>query len=388
MSKARFPRGRERLKVAIIHHWFVAYRGGEKVIEELCALFPEADLFAHVVDRGVLPPSLVSRKITATWINNLPFAKRLYKNYLPLMPLALEHLDLRGYDLVLSCESGPAKGVITSPETLHICYCNTPMRYVWDMHHEYLAQSGMIKRILAAPVFHYLRIWDRLSADRVDHFVANSGNVARRIFKHYRRKSEVVYPPVDVDAFFISECVEDFYLMVGQLVGYKRTDLVVKAFARSGKRLVVIGDGEQMSMLRKIAGANTTLMGWQPEEVLRDYYSRCRALIFPGEEDFGIVPVEAMASGRPVIAYGRGGALETVVEGLTGIFFHEQSEQAVLDAVIKFEGLEGQFVSASIRNHALKFSKEMFRSAIMSIVASRLANRQDKSETCECYFFK
>lgn len=376
------------MKVAIIHHWFVAYRGGEKVIEELCALFPEADLFAHVVDRGVLPPSLVSRKITATWINNLPFAKRLYKNYLPLMPLALEHLDLRGYDLVLSCESGPAKGVITSPETLHICYCNTPMRYVWDMHHEYLAQLGMIKRILAAPVFHYLRIWDRLSADRVDHFVANSGNVARRIFKHYRRKSEVVYPPVDVDAFFISECVEDFYLMVGQLVGYKRTDLVVKAFARSGKRLVVIGDGEQMSMLRKIAGANTTLMGWQPEEVLRDYYSRCRALIFPGEEDFGIVPVEAMASGRPVIAYGRGGALETVVEGLTGIFFHEQSEQAVLDAVIKFEGLEGQFVSASIRNHALKFSKEMFRSAIMSIVASRLANRQDKSETCECYFFK
>lgn len=383
MSKAGFPRGRGRLRVAIVHHWFVAYRGGEKVIEELCALFPEADLFAHVVDKSVLPPSLVSRKIATTWINSLPFAKRLYKNYLPLMPLALEQLDLRGYDLVLSCESGPAKGVITSPETLHICYCNTPMRYVWDMYHDYLAQSGRIKRFLMAPLLHYLRIWDRLSADRVDHFIANSGNVARRIFKHYRRKSDVVYPPVDVDAFFISEKVEDFYLMVGQLVGYKRTDLVVKAFARSGKRLIVIGDGEQMSMLRKIAGANITLMGWQPEDVLRDHYARCRALIFPGEEDFGIVPVEAMASGRPVIAYGRGGALETVVEGLTGLFFHEQTEEAVLDAVIRFEGVDIQFAPSSIRNHALKFSKEVFRSSIMSIVLSRLASCQCTSDTCD-----
>lgn len=370
------------MKVAIVHHWFVAYRGGEKVIEELCSLFPEADLFAHVVDRSVLPPSLSSRKITSTWINSLPFAKRLYKNYLPLMPLALEQLDLRGYDLVLSCESGPAKGVITSPDTLHICYCNTPMRYVWDMYHDYLAQSCRIKRFLMAPLLHYLRIWDRLSADRVDYFIANSGNVARRIFKHYRRKSEVVYPPVDVDAFFISEGVEDFYLMVGQLVGYKRADLVVKAFARSGKRLVVIGDGEQMPMLRKIAGANITLMGWQPEEVLRDHYARCRALVFPGEEDFGIVPVEAMASGRPVIAFGRGGALETVIEGMTGIFFHEQTEESIRDAVIKFEGMDEQFIPAYIRNHALKFSKEMFRTAMMGIIESRLASRHDISDIC------
>jgi glycosyltransferase involved in cell wall biosynthesis len=200
------------------------------------------------------------------------------------------------------------------------------MRYVWDMYHDYMAQAGKIKRFFMAPLLHYLRIWDRLSADRVDHFVANSYNVAKRIAKHYRRESDVVYPPINAEAFSIAERIDDYYLMVGQLVAYKRVDLVVRAFSQSGKRLVVIGDGEQMPLLLKIAGASVTLMGWQSEDVLRDKYARCRALIFPGEEDFGIVPLEAMASGRPVIAFGRGGALETVIDGKTGIFFHEQTE--------------------------------------------------------------
>ena len=360
------------MKVAIVHYWFVAQRGGEKVVQELCDLFPEADIFTLVLDRDSLPPALTGRKITTSFINALPFAKRWYKNYLPLMPLALEQFDLRDYDLVLSSESGPAKGVLTSPRTLHICYCHTPMRYVWDMYHEYMAMSGPVKRVLMAPLLHYLRLWDRLSADRVDCFVANSANVARRIEKHYRRAAEVVYPPVDTEAFFIADEIGDFYLMAGQLVGYKCADLVVRAFSQSGRRLVVIGDGEQMPLLRKVAGASVTLMGWQPEDVLRDKYARCRALIFPGEEDFGIVPLEAMASGRPVIAFGRGGALETVIDGKTGIFFHEQTEYAILNAVARFEGMERVFYPKEIRRHALKFGRERFRNEMAGIVESHL----------------
>ena len=360
------------MRVAIVHYWFVSQRGGEKVVEELCTLFPRADIVTLTLDRDALSPRLVSREITTSFINKLPFSKRWYKHYLPLMPLALEQFDLRGYDLVISSESGPAKGVLTSPETLHICYCHTPMRYVWDMYHDYMSTSGRIKRFFMAPLLHYLRIWDRLSADRVDHFVANSANVARRIAKHYRRDADVVYPPVAVDDFFVSEQHGDFYLMVGQLVGYKRADLAVKAFARSGKRLVVIGEGEEMRFLREIAGKNIEFLGRQPFEVLRDHYSRCQALVFPGEEDFGIVPLEAMASGRPVIAFGKGGALETVVDGKTGIFFHEQTEDALMEAVERFESMKSHFHPNEIRAHACGFGPERFRSEMARIIEIQL----------------
>lgn len=365
------------MKVAIVHYWFVAQRGGEKVIQELCDIYPEADIFTLVLDRNSLPSGLATRKIITSFIDNLPFASRWYKNYLPLMPLALEQFDLRDYDVVISSESGPAKGVLTSPRTLHVCYCHSPMRYVWDMYHDYMAMSGRLKRLLMIPLLHYLRLWDRLSSDRVDYFIANSVNVAKRIFKHYRRDAEVVYPPVDTEAFFIADEVGDFYLLVGQLVGYKRADLVVKAFTRMGKRLVVIGGGEQMTMLRKEAGSNVEFLGWQPFAVLRDNYARCRALLFPGEEDFGIVPLEAMASGRPVIAFGRGGALETVVEGRTGLFFHEQTEAAVQEAVIRFEEVEHLFISNDIRDHALKFGRARFRSQIADFVSSRLKSHRN-----------
>ena len=360
------------MKIAIIHYWFIAQRGGEKVVEELSDLYPDADIFSLVVDRDSLSPRLAKRKITTSFINKLPFSTRWYQHYLPLMPLALEQFDLRGYDLVISSESGPAKGVLTSPHALHICYCHTPMRYVWDMYHDYMSNSGRTKRFFMAPLLHYLRMWDRLSADRVDHFVANSANVARRIAKHYRREADVVYPPVVVDDFFISEQNDDFYLMVGQLVGYKRADLAVKAFTRSGKRLVIIGEGEQMRMLREIAGKNIEFLGHQPFEVLRDHYSHCQALVFPGEEDFGIVPLEAMASGRPVIAFGKGGALETVVDGKTGVFFHEQTEDALMAAVERFEALESHFHPAEIRAHACNFGPEKFRSEMMRIIDTQL----------------
>lgn len=360
------------MKIAIIHYWFIAQRGGEKVVEELCDLYPDADIYSLVVDRDALPPRVAMRNIFTSFIDKLPFAKRWYKHYLPLMPLALEQFDLRGYDLIVSSESGPAKGVLTSPDTLHICYCHTPMRYVWDMYRDYMSNSGRLKRFFMAPLLHYLRLWDRLSADRVDHFVANSANVARRIAKHYRREADIVYPPVAVDDFFISEEHDDYYLMVGQLVGYKRADLAVKTFTRTGRRLVVIGEGEQMRMLRETAGKNVEFLGRQPFGVLRDHYARCQALVFPGEEDFGIVPLEAMASGRPVIAFGKGGALETVVDGRTGVFFHEQTEDALLDAVERFEGMKNEFVPAEIRAHACQFGPERFRSELSKIIETQL----------------
>jgi glycosyltransferase involved in cell wall biosynthesis len=355
-----------------VHYWFVSQRGGEKVVEELCKIFHDADIYTLVLDRNSLSNIFLGHKIFTSFINAFPFAQSWYKNYLPIMPLALEQFDLRGYDLVISSESGPAKGVLTSPETLHLCYCHTPMRYVWDMYHDYMSNSGRVKRYLMAPILHYLRMWDKLSADRVDHFVANSANVARRIAKHYRRDADVVHPPVAVEDFFISEQHDKFYLLVGQLVGYKRVDLAVKAFTRLGKRLVVIGEGEEMRFLRGIAGQNIEFLGRQPFEVLQDHYSRCQALIFPGEEDFGIVPLEAMASGRAVIAYGCGGALETVVDGVTGIFFHEQTEDALVAAVERFEGMKSRFQPAEIRAHACRFGSKRFRSEISQIIERQL----------------
>ena len=364
------------MKVAIIHYWFVSQRGGEKVVEKLCELFPECDIYTHVLDKSSLPGSLLGYKIKTSFINKLPFSKYIYKYYLPLMPLALEQFDLQQYDLVISSESGPAKGVLTSSSALHVCYCHTPMRYAWDMYHEYMQSFGLIKRMLMVPFLHYIRLWDRASADRVDRFVANSVNVARRIAKHYRRESVVVYPPVDVDAFSICHEKDDYYLMVGQMVDYKRADLAVKAFSRMGRRLVVIGEGEQLRKLRGIAGENVEFLGRQSFDVLRSHYSRCRALVFPGEGDFGIVPVEAMTSGRPVIAYGRGGALETVVDGRTGIFFHEQTEEALMEAVERFEMVENSFRPEDIRSHALQFGSERFCREMAALI-------KGWSEDCE-----
>lgn len=364
------------MKVAIVHYWLVGMRGGEKVLEALCEMHPDADIYTHVYDPEAISATINRHRVRTTFISRLPWALRWYQRYLPLMPLALEQLDLRGYDLVISSEAGPAKGIVVSPGTLHLCYCHTPMRYLWDMYHDYLAGAGRVTRWAMRPMMHYLRMWDLLSAFRVDHFIANSHFVARRIAKHYRRRSDVVHPPVSVDDFFISDDIKDYYLMVGQLAAYKRTDIAVEAFNKMGRRLVIIGEGEQYDRLTFMAGPNVSLMGRQPFAVIREHYAKCRALIFPGVEDFGIVPVEAMASGRPVIAYREGGALETVEDGKTGLFFDTQSADALIDAVARYEARAGEFSPALIRTHAEGFRVSRFKREMQSLI-ERLMREQN-----------
>jgi glycosyltransferase involved in cell wall biosynthesis len=368
------------MRVAIVHYWLIAMRGGEKVLEALCDLFPQADIFTHVYSPDAVSDTIRRHKITTSFIGRLPAATRLYKRYLPLMPLALEQLDLRGYDLIISSESGPAKGIIPPPGSVHVCYCHSPMRYIWNMFHDYRGRSGLISRILIPPLSHYVRLWDSVSANRVDHYIANSATVAARINRYYRRDAVVISPPVDVDAFEIVDKRElaDYYLMAGELVAYKRPDLAIQAFNQMRVKLVVVGGGEMLSEIRRIAGPTVTVMGAQPFDVLRHHYSRCRALIFPGEEDFGIVPVEVMASGRPVIAYGKGGATETVVPGLSGIFFREQTVDAIVEAERIFRTLA--FDPIKIAAHAKHFRKSEFTAKMSSYINGLVAARNSTTE--------
>ncbi len=357
------------MRVALIHYWLVNWRGGEKVLRAIADLFPDADIFTHVADPAVVAQGFPGRKVSTTFIARLPYAKRFYQRYLPLMPLALEQLDLRGYDLVISSESGPAKGVLVSPHATHLCYCHSPMRYVWDMYHDYREQSGTVTRALMAPILHYMRLWDQTSAQRVDRYIANSQFVAKRIEKYYRRSSDVIYPPVAVDSFDASRPAENFYLSVGQLVRYKRIDLLIEAFNETGRPLVVIGDGEMLPALRRMAKPNVRLLGRQPFEVIRSHYARCRALVFPGIEDFGMVPVEAMASGKPVVAFSQGGARETVIDGVSGVLFHEQTPGALTEAILRFESMEDEFDRQAIRAHATQFSEQAFKDRFRAMLA-------------------
>lgn len=360
------------MRVAIVHYWLVTMRGGEKVLEALAELYPEADIYTNVVDKAKLSPSLLSHTIYATFINRLPRAKSWYQRYLPLMPLALEQLDLRSYDLVISSESGPAKGVITRPDALHVCYCHSPMRYIWDFYPEYLKGKGYFTKRAMQLSFHYMRLWDVASAARVDYFIANSAYVAARIQKCYRRDSTIIHPPVDVEAFSPSEEVGDYYLWLGQLVGYKRPDLAVEAFNASGRKLVILGEGEEKERLIKQAKPNIQFLGRCGDSEIQNMLSHCKALIFPGLEDFGIVPVEAMAAGRPVIAFNKGGAAETVIDGKTGILFAEQTVESFNEALDRYEANQDNFVPKTIQQHARNFSRSVFKQSIRRFMEEKL----------------
>src|SRR5262252_4905241 len=359
------------LRIAIVHYWLVTDRGGERVVEEIAGMFPQADLFSLVVDWKTLSKSLRHRSITTSFLQSLPGSWRLHRKLLPLYPLALEQFDLSRYDLVLSSESGPAKGVLTSSNTCHVCYCHSPMRYLWDFYHRSRSTLAPWSRPLFTCASHYLRLWDATSAYRVDYFVANSRNVAARIRKHYRRDATVIYPPVNVGAGYLSKEIEDYYLVVGQLVDYKRTDLAITACNQLRRRLRIVGDGEQFTRLRKLAGPTIQFCGALSDDALHEQYAHCRALLFPGEEDFGIVPVEALSFGRPVIAYGRGGVTETVAsfsdgsdlspENCTGVFFAQQSWESLAAAIQKFEAAEHRFRPTFIKQQADRFAPRYFR---------------------------
>lgn len=362
------PRKRFR-RVAIIHYWLVTMRGGERVLERLLELFPGADIFTHVYDPKAMSAAIRARTVRTSFIQKLPGARRHYQSYLPLMPMALEQLDLRGYDLVISSESGPAKGVIPAPDALHMCYVHSPMRYLWDHYHDYRAEAGWLKRAMMPLLCHGLRQWDTSSAARVDRVLANSHFIRERVAKAWRREAAVVHPPVDPALFSPADEIEPGYLWVGQLVPYKRADLAIDAFNALGLPLTVVGDGPQAAMLKKRAGPNIRMIPRLDFAALRRAYARCRALVFTAEEDFGIVPVEVMASGRPVVAYGRGGALDSVVEGRTGLFFADQTTEALVEAVERLERWLPHFDPAAAMARARDFAPERFDAGVLEALA-------------------
>jgi glycosyltransferase involved in cell wall biosynthesis len=338
-------------------------------------IFPEAPVYTTVYNKDRMPDYFHRFNIRPSFIQKLPFGKTKYKIYLPFMPTAVEQWDLSEYDVVLSCSHSVAKGIITSPNTLHLCYCYTPLRYAWDMYYEYMppGQGSWIKRICVPPLLTYMRIWDTLTSNRVDAFIAISEYVARRIWKYYKRKSVVIYPPVDTLRFNRSETIEAYFLVVSRLEPYKRIDLAVQAFNMLGLPLVIIGDGTERSTLMKTAKKNITFLGRQPDEVVREYLSKCQALIFPGEEDFGITPVEAQASGRPVIAYRGGGALETIIPisdkirgGGSGQFFYPKTAEALVNVVRNFN--PSHFDTQAIQQHAVQFDITVFRQKMTACI--------------------
>lgn len=369
------------MRVAIVHHWLVTQGGGERVLEALASMFPDADIFTLIADPRFTPSSLQSHRITRSFLGRIPWSGRLHRHLLPLYPMAVEQLDLRGYGLVVTSDAGPMKGVIVAPGTLHICYCHSPMRYIWSHYHEYRQGLSGLANCAFSLSAHYVRAWDFAAAQRVTLFAANSVNVSTRIRQYYSRPSVVLYPPVDTSLARLEMDGNDSYLAVGRLVAYKRIDLLVAACNRLGRRLRIIGIGPEERKLRALAGRSIEFLGHVENEVLWNEYARCRALLFAAEEDFGMAPVEAQACGRPVIAYGKGGALESIVpaSGLgsqgrsTGVFFHEQSVRALCNAILEFERREQEFDPVFISGRAKRFDSAYFVDGFRELVNSAMA---------------
>jgi glycosyltransferase involved in cell wall biosynthesis len=362
------------MKVAIVHYWLVNMRGGEKMLEALLEMFPGADIYTHVYNPKAVSTLINSHNVFTSRINRLPFAKKLYQLYMPLMPDALMDFNLQSYGLVISSEAGPAKGVVPNPDAYHICYCHSPMRYLWDMYHEYFRGTNPFIRFFMKRLIPSLRLWDVISANLVDHFIANSAYVAKRIRRCYNREATVVHPPVNIEKFL---CVErkpaDYYLFFGQITGYKRADLAIEACVKSGRKLLVAGAGADKKTHAKYKKTGLVTFGGKiNDEEICGLFAGAKALLFPGIEDFGIIPVEAQSAGCPVIAYRQGGALDTVKEGVTGLFFDEQTPQSLIAAMDHFESSEVTFANRQLFNeHVQQFSKAAFIERIRYVLEER-----------------
>src|SRR5574337_134018 len=375
-------------RVALIHDWLTGMRGGERCLETLCELFPGADIFTLLHVKGSVSKTIEERRIRTSAIQSLPFAASCYRYYLSLFPRAIERLTLDRYDLILSSSHCVAKGVKPPPDALHIAYLYTPMRYIWDMQDAYIGSGrmGPVSRLMLRAIAERLRRWDIGVNTRVDHFIAISQHVADRVRRHYGREAEVIYPPVETTRFHIAERTNDYYLVAGAFAPYTRIDLAIEAFNRLGRRLVIVGEGQESRRLRHMAGPTIEFLGWRPDSEVADLLAHCRALVFPGEEDFGILPVEAMACGRPVIAYGKGGVTETVIpldrtalqndlslqpQTPTGVFFYDQSVEAVMQAIDLFEQSADRFDPEALRTHAITFDRSIFEKRIANYIGER-----------------
>lgn len=371
------------ISVGLVADWLVTYAGAEKVIKEFITLYPHADIYSLVDFLSNEARELfLNKKAKTTFIQKLPRAKSKYQSYLPLMPLAIEQLDVSSHDIVISSSHAVSKGVLTGPDQLHISYVHSPIRYAWDLQHQYLKESGLdfgLKSWIAKYILHKIRMWDYRTANSVDHYIANSQFIARRIKKIYGRDSDVIYPPVDVDRFNFDENKESFYLTASRMVPYKKVGLIVEAFNyMPDKKLIVIGAGSEFEKIKSKASKNVEILGFQSDDVLHEYMRKAKAFIFAAEEDFGITPVEAQACGTPIIAYGKGGALETVrpygVDRPTGIFFNRQDISSIKNSVIFFESIQDKIHPAFCRDNALKFSSERFRIEFSNYVESKWQN--------------
>jgi len=374
------------LKVALVHEWFVDYSGSEKVLEQILNVFPQADLFGQV---DFLPENLrfytQNKSITTSFVQKLPFAKKKYRNYLPLMPLAVEQFNVSQYDIVISNSHAVSKGVISNNNQLHFCYCHSPIRYAWDLYHEYLKNSNLdrgLKGLIAKMILHYLRQWDLSTINRIDFFIANSEYIKKRIKKIYKREAKVIYPPVDTHKFQLMTQKEDYYLTASRLVPYKRIDFIVEAFNQMpDKRLVVIGDGPEFQKIKLKAGNNIDLLGFQSFEILHKYMQKAKAFIFAADEDFGIIPVEAQACGTPVIALRRGGVIETVREHETGLFFEGLEIEQLIEKVQLHHKMKKDFDPYKIRQHSLRFSKDRFVKEFQEFVYEKIFYWQEAKST-------
>jgi len=379
------------VKIAFVHEWLVTYAGAERVLEEMINCFPDADIFSLIEFLGPDNKHFIKEKnVKTSFIQKLPFSKKKYRSYLMLMPIAVEQFDLSEYDIIITSSYAVSKGVLVGPDQLHICMCYSPIRYAWDLQHQYLNESNLshgLKSILAKYILHKMRMWDTRTSNGVDNFIAISKFIRRRINKAYRRNSKVIYPPVNINKFSLQSTKENYYLIASRMVPYKKIPLIVEAFNKlSDKTLVVIGNGPEFQKCKQFKSPNVKLLGWQPNDVLVDYMQRAKAFIFPALEDFGIVPLEAQACGTPVICYGKGGCKETIIGDVdadkpTGVFFNEQTVDSVVESINYFEENIDKFHAANCRDNALRFNPNRFRNEFSEFVISMWQEFRKDSDT-------